>query len=121
MAFSSIYWPADFPQQFLIDGFEERPANFLIRTEMDAGVAKQRPRFTTGAEMFSGVLLMTNTQYELFKLFFKETLKMGSLEFNMPKRGETETYQVVRFTTEGYIPSPHGRFWDVKLNLELLP
>lgn len=121
MAYSSIYWPADLPQQFLIDGFDEKPAVFMVRTDMDTAMAKQRPRFSSGAEVFSGVLLMTNAQYESFKNFFRSTLKMGSLEFNMQKRGYPDIIQVVRFTPDGYVPNPRGLLWDVKLNLELLP
>lgn len=121
MAYASINWLEELPQQFLINGFDESPQDFKVRTDMDAAIAKQRPRFSAATYKFSGMMLMTNTQYELFVSFYRDTLAVGSLEFNMQKRGFPDIIQVVRFTDEGYQSSPHGRFWDVKLNLEVIP
>lgn len=119
MAVTTINWPVGLPQQLLIDGYEEKPMDNLLRTSMDAAVAKQRPKFVTLAMPFKGAMIMTQAQYEQFKTFFRTTLLHGTLPFNMQKPGDTIT-QVVRFTGT-YTPSFLGTVWRVELPLELLP
>ena len=121
MAISYIDWPSELPQQPLIDGFNEEPSSIKIRTEMDAAIAKQRPRFSTSAESRTFKMLMTNAQYQTFKTFYKDTLRSGSLEFNMQKPGIPGENIVVRFNERSYSPSPIGIHWMVQLNLEEIP
>lgn len=121
MAISTITWPAELPQQMLIEGYNESPNKQKIRTEMDAAIAKQRPRFSTTTGPFTGGMVMTDDQYNLFKEFFSITLGNGCLEFNMPKPGNTIETHVVRFTLEDYQPTKRGLYWVVVLNLETLP
>lgn len=121
MAYSNLTWPTELPQQLLIDGYDERPLKFKVRTEMDAAIAKQRPRFSTGAQQFAGRMIMTDAQYTKFKDFYNNTLMMGNLEFNMPVRGNSTITEVVRFTDEEYHGEPLGIHWNVILNLERIP
>lgn len=120
MAFTTINWPESLPQQMLLEGYNEEPAKYKVRTEMDAAIAKQRPRFSTMTGPYTGAMIMSQVQYNIFKDFFIKTLGNGCLEFNIPKPGSIET-QVVRFTGEDYQPSKRGIWWIVVLNLETLP
>lgn len=121
MALTNIDWLPTLPQQFLINGYDEAPPRFKIRTEMDAAIAKQRPRFSTGAKQVTGQMVMTNSQYDLFIDFYENSLMMGSLEFNMPKRGDNTQTRVMRFTADEYDSEPVGIHWLVTLNLEEIP
>lgn len=118
---TSITWPADLPQQMLINGYDEQDKKVLIRTEMDAAVAKQRRRFSVTGSDASGSFLMTNAQRASFRTFFKEVLKDGALEFNLPEVGDNDTYRLVRFMGTPPKYTPAGLRWIVSLELERLP
>lgn len=121
MAVSLIDWLTSLPQQPLIDGYSEEPAGKKIRTSMDAAIAKQRNRFTTSAQPFTAVFLMTLTQYSNFKAFYDTTLVNGVKEFNMQVTGDPLTTHVVRFTEKGYNPEFIGLYVRVNCNLEVIP
>lgn len=121
MAVSLIDWPSDLPQQPLIDGYSEEPAGKKIRTSMDAAIAKQRNRFTTSAEPYTAIFLMTMVQYNSFKTFYDNILGNGTLEFNIQVTGDTLNTQVVRFNEKGFSPEFSGLYVRVFCNLEVIP
>jgi len=116
---TTITWPTDLPQQFLVEGYADPPQDNLIRTQMDAAQANQRPRFTNVADDIKGTMLMTEAQYTSFKTFFKSTLKNGAYSFLLPVKGDNATYHEVRFKIP-YDPQSQAPFTRVSMQLETI-
>lgn len=111
-------WPATLPQTPLLDGYENRPQNSVLRSEFD-GYTKQRNRFTAALHDVSERYFLTDAQYNTFKTFFDSTLNNGADEFTKqnPETGLDEIYRFV----EPYNPSRVGLYWIVECNLEKIP
>jgi len=76
-----ILWPGALPQQLLVEGYEEQLSNMLIRTEMDAGPAKVRRRFTAAPRPVNGQIVVTPAQLVFFRAWYYNVLLGGSLRF----------------------------------------
>jgi len=87
-------WPATLPQVLLVDGYAESPPNTMLRTEMDAGPAKMRQRYTAAPRPISGaVILDSKAQLNTFAAFFVTDPKGGTLTFTWEDRDAvTRTY-----------------------------
>lgn len=80
---SNAVWPPSLPQAPLIDGYSDTLPKTTVRTQMDAGPAKARSRFTAGVEPVKYTLPhLTNDQKETLKGFFNNTLSGGALSFD---------------------------------------
>lgn len=77
-------WPATLPQFVLREGYDEQLANNKIETQMDAGLPKQRRRFTQREDQISVSWRMDRTQRDTFLTFYRSTLSDGTLAFDMP-------------------------------------
>ena len=113
-------WPATLPQNLLIDGFSKSPANLMIRSQMDAGPAKVRRRFTAGVKPIQGEIKLTEAQLDTFKTFFNDTLIGGTLRFDWidPDDGTTEVE--MRFV-EPPVWTREGDLFVVEMSLEIMP
>lgn len=118
---TTISWPTSLPQQFLVDSYTRAPTDNLIRTTMDAAIAKQRSRFTHSTKSIKAAMLMTEDQLVTFRTFFEDTLSNGALSFNIPKRVPAIGTEEVRFSQGLYEESFVGPLWRVNMNLEVLP
>lgn len=120
-------WPAELtslaPQ--LVSWTKTEP-KLTERTQMSAGPAKVRRRFTAGVTMHSVELVLTRTQLGVFREFWTDTVKGGSLAFEW-REWETQDDCEYRFITE---PTerplrPRGSgtddHWVVSFQLEQLP
>ena len=76
-----ILWPHVLPQQLLVEGYGEQLSNQLIRTEMDAGPAKVRRRFTAAPRPVNGSIIVTPAQLVFFRNWYYNVLLGGSLRF----------------------------------------
>ena len=76
-----ILWPHVLPQQLLVEGYGEQLSNQLIRTEMDAGPAKVRRRFTAAPRPVSGSIIVSPAQLVFFRAWYYNVLLGGSLRF----------------------------------------
>lgn len=67
-------WPSDlpFPDYGLSEGEVD---GMIIRSNNDAGVPKQRLRYTAVAIPVTGQIVMTRAQFDDFRTFVKDTLK----------------------------------------------
>lgn len=120
----SIVWPPSLPQELRI---ADHGATFplgAIRTQMDAGPAKVRKRFTAAPVPHTGSLLVTGTQLQTLWDFWTDSLGMGADEFEWvdPRTGDAA---MVRFTepprTNPRAPRAAGRYWNVTLSIEVMP
>ena len=81
MATPSIVWPATLPAKFQEQGFSYMPRSNAVRSEVDAGPAYQRPRYSTRVEEFTGAIVTSDAQLQIFLTFYHGTLGGGALAF----------------------------------------
>lgn len=74
-------WPNTLPQYVLQDGFSEKVEDQLIESQMDAGRAKTRRRFTAPLRLLNVSLNLTAAQRTAFETFYFTTLQAGALPF----------------------------------------
>lgn len=68
--------------KFLMSGYQETMQNTVIRTEMDAGPAKVRQRFTKNVQPIKGKLTpILDDEYATLYGFFQSTCGGGALPF----------------------------------------
>lgn len=113
-------WPASLPQSILIDGFDMKAGQQMLRSDMDAGPAKQRRRFSAYFTNINGKILVTTTQLDTLRSFFDLDLQGGSLEFNWV-HPISNTAAVMRFVEEYSVTPISGDKFFVMLRLEILP
>lgn len=117
----AIEWPPLIPFfNSLGDMSRTGPQGATIRTQMDAGPAKVRRRFTAAPMGFSGTTgFMTRAQVEVFEMFFAQDLAMGALPFEA-RDPVTCTVRTYRFV-DSYIVRPVGSRMQISAELEILP
>lgn len=88
-------WPGTLPAYVLEQGYSEQVADQLLETQMDAGSAKTRRRYTRNNRVFTVEIAMDETQSQSFETFFDTTLAGGSLAFDWlhPRRRTTMTFK----------------------------
>lgn len=117
-------WPATLPP-FRIP-LDADYQDGTIRTSMDAGPTKIRPRFTAVSKFYRVPLRLTGAELGILESFYFEDLQQGSLEFSMqdPVSGVSSQFRFSnlfqpRLRTGSETPAI--RIWDVTLTLEKLP
>lgn len=116
---TTINWPSALPQSPDLN-YGESIKDTVIRTDMDAGPAKTRQRFTRIQREMSVSFTLTSEQRRTFYTFLG-TIKGGALSFNM-KDPASNDILVVRIKggikSMAYV-SPD--IWRVAFDLEVLP
>jgi hypothetical protein len=114
-------WPADLPDNFLLEGYSETLADTTIRTQMEAGIAKVRRRFTYAARPFSGRLVVNRAQKESLEAFYITTCRSGAdrFEWRHPSRREYVAAQI-RFTAPPGFEPLEPEIWHAVLQMEIL-
>jgi hypothetical protein len=113
-------WPVSLPQAPIADGYQEQQGDSLLRTPMDLGPAKQRPKNTGGVKPVLWTWELDGGELTAFETFFEQTLEGGALAFEMthPRTGLGITVRIVK------PPVAHpvtGDIWQLPLQLEVLP
>ncbi len=109
-------WPSTLPQMWLINSYQETLPKIMVRTEMDAGPAKTRRRFSAQVTPIKAKLLLTSTQKGVLETFFNTTTAGGALSFTFPNNGS----DVLRFVEPPELAS-NGLLWEASFVLEKLP
>ena len=115
---TAIYWPEELPIPKL-SGLASQYQKAFIRTEMDAGPAKQRLRYTAVPKQFTGALVLTEAKRAILDSFFVDTLGYGTLRFYM-SNPQTGTLEEFRFTDMYTATGNDGGLYDISLPLERL-
>lgn len=113
-------WPGNLQPYPLVADYEESAPDTMLRTEMDAGPAKLRQRFTAAARPISGsVVMKTKSELNDLDAFFVTTLKGGTLAFDWQDRnGVTRSY---RFTAPPRYTFLEPDRIKVSMKLEIMP
>ncbi|WP_147613864.1 hypothetical protein [Treponema pectinovorum] len=112
---STIEYPASLPLMRL-EGMQTQRKSNVVRTEMDAGPAKARRRYTVSSKYFTGTILLKSYERETFEAWYKHTLCDGILRFKM-KDPQTLSYGEFRFS-EDYTESNTDGLWQITMKLE---
>ncbi|MBI1207510.1 MAG: hypothetical protein GC191_09520 [Azospirillum sp.] len=112
-------WPPELPRDVMADGWQETLALPVIRTQMEAGPAKQRRRYSAATPPVTATYLMEQVELELLQDFIDETLGGGALAFEWPhpRTGLTVTARLVGGSEPQVTPS--GAQFLVRLTLEV--
>jgi len=113
-------WPNTLPAIPLVEGFKEAAPDTSIRTQMDTGPARIRPRYTAGVRPIAGKISCDKTQVATVDTFYLTTLLQGSQSFDWahPRTGVTVSF---RFTKPPTYEPAHKDRWTVTLDLEIMP
>lgn len=118
-------WPATLPQSLdMVLKRTRQPGK--IRSDMDTGPAKQRPRFTATTKQYDASVIMTGAQLATFATFYETTLGQGADAFDWIDP-ITDVAASLRFMAEpeDTLLRPHenpdDRLYRVTMPLEKLP
>lgn len=113
-------WPSSLPQNPQLIGFQESGQGATVRTQMDAGPAKVRRRFTIEVRNISIALVMTTAQVATFESFWTSTISYGALAFDWSDF-RTSAAQTYRIASRPAYAALGGGYWRVDLQLETVP
>ena len=113
-------WPETLPQSPLAAGFSEQVPNTLIRTEMDAGPAKVRRRFTAGVRKLGMSMLLTKAQIAILDTFVVTTTNGGADQWTWenPRTKVTTSFRFVNLPT---YKTHGGDDWTANFQVDILP
>lgn len=115
---TDIVWPPVLPQVLQLKGLGAKRKNNVIRTEMDAGPAKIRRRYTVTEKVFEGSIIITEFQRKILENWYQNTIGDGTLRFQM-KDPQTLLPAEFRFT-EDYSEDSIDGLWKITMKLEKL-
>ncbi|MEG3639275.1 hypothetical protein [Magnetococcus sp. PR-3] len=113
-------WPGQLPKP-TVQGYVIKPEDALLRTEMDAGPARQRRIFTHVPTVVTVRWRMNPEQFALFQSWFRHKAYSGAAWFSIIlANGMGLQEQEGRFHGP-YKAQPlfRGLFWEVTANLEI--
>ena len=114
-------WPASLPQVPIGDSVSYVAHDNVVRTQMEAGTAKLRPRYTAVGDDVTMALMCTRAQVDALQAFYETTLScvlpFTWKHFRRPDwpAADYRFKSPPRFTPAG------GNHWRAELELERLP
>lgn len=114
-----VTWPTTLPLP-TIQGYGVQPGDAVLRTDMEAGLARQRRRFTSSPSTINVQFLMTRNQFAVFEAWYKFEAKEGAEFFDIDLLGGIGlTTHTARFTRQFDAKLRNGIFWDISSELEI--
>jgi len=112
-------WPERLPLP-TIDGYGIRPGEAILRTEMEAGPARQRRRYTQVPSRISVRWIFRREQFALFEAWYRWTAKEGGAWFEIDLLGGLGLLaQEARFTRQFDARIVAGVLWEIRSELEI--
>jgi hypothetical protein len=115
-----ILWPATLPMP-TVQGYSVQPGDAILRTEMDAGLARQRRRFTNVPTRVQVRWIMRRDQYAIFEGWYRWKAREGANWFFITLLGGLGLLDhKARFTrqfTSQLIAG--GTLWEITSELEI--
>lgn len=113
-------WPESLPQNVNVDGYQEQASEQSVRSNMDAGIAKVRRRFSAVPINIKCSVRIDLTQKATLDTFYNATLSGGSLRFDWkhPVSGDPAVCRLK--SPPEYTPINRNRL-NAKLDMEILP
>jgi len=112
-------WPERLPLPS-IEGYGISPGEAILRTEMEAGPARQRRRFTQVPSRITVRWIMDRGQFALFEAWYRWAAAEGGTWFEIDLLGGLGLLpQEARFTRQFEARPYRGRLWEVTSELEI--
>ena len=117
---SDITWPATLPLP-TVQGYGVQPGEAILRTEMEAGLARQRRRFTDVPTKVSVRWIMRRDQYAIFEGWYRWHAREGASWFAITLLGGLGLLeQEARFTRQfSSRLLAGGTLWEITSELEI--
>lgn len=117
---SDITWPSTLPLP-TVQGYGVQPGEAILRTEMEAGLARQRRRFTDVPTKVSVRWIMRRDQYAIFEGWYRWHAREGASWFAITLLGGLGLLeQEARFTRQfSSRLLAGGTLWEVTSELEI--
>jgi len=115
-------WPSNFPEP-LLEGYGFKPDENVIRTDFEAGAARQRRRFTAiGKRVRAAFLFDSDALMDTFREFWRDDIEDGAAWFEMGlPLGAGLTTLGVRFVGVYEAHPLGGGLWRVSGEIETEP
>ena len=114
-----INWPDKLPLP-TIEDYAIQPGDAIVRTDMEAGSARQRRRFTSIPSRVQVRWLMSQIQFALFEAWYRWEAKEGGAWFEVTLlNGVGLTPQQARFTQPFQAQLITGTLWEIRTELEI--
>lgn len=114
-----IAWPETLPLP-TVKGYGIQPGDAILRTEMEAGPARQRRRFTQVPSRVSVRWIMRRDQFALFEAWYRWQAKEGGAWFEIELLGGLGLLtQEARFTRQFQAQLLGGTLWEIRSELEI--
>ena len=115
----TITWPTTLPLP-TVQGYGIRPGEAILRTEMEAGPARQRKRFTSVPSRIAVRWLMKREQFALFEAWYRWHAQEGGEWFEIPLLGGVGLVDhEARFTRQFEAKLVGGVLWEIASELEI--
>ena len=112
-------WPHTLPLP-TVEGYAVRPGEAILRTEMEAGPARQRRRFTQVPSRIGVRWVLRRDQFALFEAWYRWHAKEGGEWFSIDLLGGIGlTAHEARFTRQFEARLIAGTLWEVRSELEI--
>jgi len=117
---SDITWPQTLPLP-TVQGYGVQPGEAILRTEMEAGLARQRRRFTDVPTKVSVRWIMRRDQYAIFEGWYRWHAREGASWFAITLLGGLGLLeQEARFTRQfSSRLLAGGTLWEITSELEI--
>lgn len=112
-------WPPSLPQQLSRRGYREALPDNVIRTTVDAGPEKRRPRFTAAVKPLRGSMVMTSVQLDTLEAF-QAMIASGAEAFDFPSPRGAGIVSVAFAQPPSWI-NVGGDNYRVSLDMEVQP
>ena len=115
----SINFPQYLPYP-TVESYSIKPGEAIIRTDMEAGPARQRRRYTQTPTKISVCWLMNPEQFCIFEAWYKYFAKEGGEWFVITLLGGIGlSSQEARFTQQFEAKLLNGYLWEITSELEI--
>lgn len=114
-------WPSTLPAPQANSSAAYAAASNVVRSDVDAGVAMVRRKFTAVATPFGCQLKLSTAQWATLESFYRDVLD-DAMPFDWTdwRTGNTATYRFIQRPSAAYIDGSVDR-WLATLQLELMP
>lgn len=113
-------WPTSLPQQVLLEGYQEQQLDISIRSSVDVGPEKVRPRYTAAPVDFNCSLVLTSTQCDALDAFYDATLNFGTDRFDWTHPRTLAAVSMAFRARPGY-QGIGSRYYRTQLSLRIWP
>ena len=117
---SILVWPASLPKP-LVSGYNLKPAEGVLRTNMDSGLARQRRIFTQTPTVFQVSWIMSQQEFQTFEGWYLHFAKEGATKFQIDlQSGQGIIAHTVRFKDQYQASLVSATLWQIRASLEVL-